>query len=141
MVSFPQVFPPKPCMQLFSAPYMPEILPYDIQKYISLFKTVCHLMCSVSQLNQIRTFILFTVLIAILILSSHLCLGHISDFFASNCLTKGSEMALNLGRPLFRFCNIHLTCETVCFYLRFQSRDSTTNTITRPRAGLQRSRR
>jgi hypothetical protein len=43
-------------------------------------------------------------------------------------LTNGSKIALKLGRPLFIFCNIHLTCERVWFYLRFQSRDSTTNT-------------
>jgi hypothetical protein len=129
-------------MQLSSAPYMPEILPYDIQKYIPLYNTACHLMLySLSQLNQIHTFILFIALIFILILSSHLCLVLISDFFFSNCLTKGLEMASKLGRPLFRFCNVHLTCETVWFYLRFQSRDSTASTITGLRAGIPRNRR
>jgi hypothetical protein len=131
-----------PCMQLSSAPYVPEILPYDIQKYIPLLKTDCHLMLySAKQLNPIHTFILFIALITILILTSHLCLCLVSDFFVSNCLTQESEMALKLGRPLFRDCNIHLTCETVRFYLRFQSLDSTTSTITRLRAGLPRNRR
>ena len=142
MVSFPQVSPPKPCMQFSSVPRVPEILPYDIQKYIPLFKTACHLMLySVSQLNTVHTFVLFIALMSILILSFHLCLGLISDFFASNCLTKGSEMALQLRRPLFRFCNIHRTCETVWFYLRSQSRDSRNSTITSLRAGLVRNRR
>jgi hypothetical protein len=54
-------------------------------------------------------------------------------------LTKGSGIALKLGRPLFRFCNIHLTCEIVWFYLRFQSQDSTTSKVTRLRAGLLRN--
>jgi len=80
-------------MQLSSAPYVPEILPYDIQKYIPLLKTACHLMLySASQLNPIHTIILFIALISNLILPFHLCLGLVI-FFVSNCLAQVSEMA------------------------------------------------